>query len=313
MKLEDRVSGQQIWADVFHATGRVGESAPGLNDIGRVAAARIGAEHGVIARLLSGELAARVFPPSDPFSAIARCQHFLFSRQVSALPPALKALQDMSAHCPEIELAWTSLARLYLMNHTYELSPALTPVEMAIACANQSVLLEPASARTRCVMAAALLVKGELCAARRELDVALRATGESLAYREVIGWLLALVGQWDQGVTLMRSALERNPYCQPCVSHGLWADAMRRGDFEAAYAAALEYREPTFFWRELMTASALGHLNRPEDARASAAELLRARPQFPHRGRRLIGHYIKDDAVRATIIEGLRHAGIDVA
>jgi len=175
------------------------------------------------------------------------------------------------------------------------------------------VLLEPASARTRCLMAAALLVKGELAAARRELDLALRLNNDSLAYREVIGWLLALVGEWDQGVALMRSALERNPYCQPCVSHGLWADAMRRGDFEAAYASALEYREPNFFWRELMITSALGQLQRAEDARASAAELLRARPQFAQRGRRLIAHYIKDDQVRATIVEGLRKAGLEVA
>jgi adenylate cyclase len=188
-----------------------------------------------------------------------------------------------------------------------------TPVEMAIGCANQSVLLEPASARTRCLMATALLVKGELAAARRELDLALRPSCDSLAYREVIGWLMALCGDWDQGVAVMRAALERNPYCQPCVSHGLWADAMRRKDFEAAYAAALEYREPTFFWRELMIASCLGHLDRLEDARASVAELLRARPLFGHRGRRLIAHYIKSDELRATIIDGLRKAGIEIA
>jgi adenylate cyclase len=303
-RLVDRHTGQQIWADEFQGSS---------NDIGRVIAARIGAEHGVISRLLAGEHAARAFVSNDGFGAIARSQHFMFSRQPHALVPAIESLQEMTARAPEVELAWTALARLYLMNHSFELSNLFTPVEMAIGCANQSVLLEPASARTRCLMATALLVKGELGAARRELDLALRLNSDSLAYREVIGWLLALVGEWDQGVALMRSALERNPYCQPCVSHGLWADAMRRGDSEAAYAFALEYREPNFFWRELMIASALGQLRRVEDARASAAELLRASPQFAQRGRRLIAHYIKDDQVRATIVEGLRKAGLEVA
>ena len=82
--------------------------------------------------------------------------------------PAIEALQDLTHRAPEIELGWTSLAQLYLMNHSYELSSMFTPVELAIGCANQSVLLEPASARTRCVMASALLVKGELASARRE-------------------------------------------------------------------------------------------------------------------------------------------------
>jgi adenylate cyclase len=311
-RLVDRLSGQQIWADEFHTAVRPERWSGSAPDIGRVIAARVGAEHGVVTRLLAGEHAARGFT-GDSFAAIARCQHFMFSRQIGALMPAVESLQELTHRAPEIELAWTSLARLYLMNHSFELSSMFTPVEMAIGCANQSVLLEPASARTRCLMATALLVKGELAAARRELELALRHNSDSLAYRETIGWLLALTGDWDQGVALMRAATERNPYCPPCVSHGLWADAMRRGDFAAAYAAALDYRELNFFWRELMITSSLGQLGRLDEAASSAAELLRAKPQFAHRGRRLIAHFVKADEVRATIVEGLRRAGVEVA
>jgi len=312
-RLVDRHSGQQVWADEFHTASRRERWSGSAAEIGRVIAARVGAEHGVITRLLAGEHAARGFSAAGSFAAIARSQHFMYSRQVAAFVPAVEALQDLTQRAPEIELAWTSLARLYLMNHSFELSSMFTPVEMAIGCANQSVLLEPASARARCLMANALLVKGELSAARRELDLALRHNGDSLAYREVAGWLLALTGDWEQGVALMRAATERNPFCQPCVSHGLWADAMRRNDYEGAYSAALEYREPNFFWRELMLASCLGHLGRLEDASACATELLRAKPQFAYRGRRLIAHFIKSDELRATIVDGLRAAGIEVA
>ena len=312
-RLMDSKTGQQVWADEFHTQNRPERWSANACDIGRVIAARIGAEHGVIARLLAGEHAARNFQPVESFTAIARCQHFLFSRQIAALLPAVESLQQLTSSAPEVELAWTSLARLYLMNHSFELSSMYTPVEMAIGCANQSVLLEPASARTRCLMATALLVKGELGAASRELELAMRFNSDSLAYREVIGWLTALTGDWDQGVSLMLSAMDRNPYCQPCVSHGLWADAMRRRDFDAAHAAALDYRDPNFFWRELMLTSSLGHLGRAEDAHASAAELLHAKPQFVHRGRRLIGHYIKSDDLRATIFEGLGKAGVHIA
>ena len=312
-RLVDCATGQQIWADEFHTESRAGCWSGNAAEIGRVIAAHVGSEHGVIARLLAGEQAARGFPAGDNFAAIARCQHFMFSHQVGALVPAIESLQQLTSRAPEIELAWTSLARLYLMNHTFELSSMFTPVEIAIGCANQSVLLEPASARTRCLMAMALLVKGELAAARREVEHALRLISNSLAHREVIGWLLALTGDWDSGVPLMRDAFARNPYCQPCVSHGLWADAMRRRDFDAAYAAAMEYRDPNFFWRDLMFAAVLGHLGRLEEAAASALELLRAKPQFHHRGRRLIAHFIKGDALRDTIVEGLQKAGVAVA
>jgi len=312
-RLVDCATGQQIWADEFHTEPRTGRWSGGAAEIGRVIAARVGSDHGVIARLLAGEQAARGFPAGDNFASIARCQHFMFSHQVGALVPAIESLQQLTSRAPEIELGWTSLARLYLINHTYELSGMFTPVEIAIGCANQSVLLEPASARTHCLMATALLVKGELAAARREVEHALRLNSDSLAHREVIGWLLALTGDWDDGVPLMRDALARNPYCQPCVSHGLWADAMRRRDFEGAYSAALEYRDPNFFWRDLMFAATLGQLGRLEEAAASALELTRAKPQFHHRGRRLIAHFIKGDELRAIIVDGLQKAGVAVA
>ncbi len=312
-RLVDCATGQQIWADEFHTEAREGRWSGNAAEIGRVIAARIGSEQGVIARLLAGEHAARGFPSGDNFAAIARSQHFMFSHQVGALLPAIESLQQLTSRAPEIELAWTSLARLYLMNHSFELSSMFTPVEVAIGCANQSVLLEPASARTRCLMATALLVKGELAAARREVDHAFRLNSDSLAHRETIGWLMALTGDWEPGVALMRDALARNPFCQPCVSHGLWADAMRRHDFEAAYAAALEYRDPNFFWRDLMLTASLGQLGRLEEAGASALELLRAKPQFHHRGRRLIAHYIKSDDLRAVIVDGLHKTGVAVA
>jgi adenylate cyclase len=312
-RLVDRSTGQQIWADEFHTEARTGRWSGDAAEIGRVIAARIGSEHGVVARLLAGEQAARGFPAGDNFAAIARSQHFMFTHQPGALLPAIESLQQLTRRAPEIELGWTLLARLYLLNHAYELSSMFTPVEGAIGCANQSVLIDPSSARTRCLMATALLLKGELAAARREVDHALRLNSESLAHREVIGWLLALTGDWDNGVALMRNAQSRNPYCQPCVSHGLWADAMRRCDFETAYAAALEYRDPNFFWRDLMCAAALGQLGRFEDAAASGLELLRAKPQFHHRGRRLIAHFIKDDGLRAVIVDGLQKAGVAVA
>jgi hypothetical protein len=88
---------------------------------------------------------------------------------------------------------------------------------------------------------------------------------------------------------------------------------MRRADFAAAYAAALDYRDPNFFWRDLMLTASLGQLGRLDDAAASAAELLRCKPQFAYRGRRLIAHYIKADDVRGSIVDGLRKAGIEVA
>lgn len=309
-RLVDRLSGEQVWSDEVHTSHAHGGWSAQADDIARVIAARIGAERGVIVRLLAGEQ--RVHWPAAsgaPF-AMLRSLRFFLSREPRELIPTLEAMRDLAGREPENPLAWMYLARLCLANHAFELSELETPIESAIASAYQAALLDPSSARIRCVLAASLLVKGELQAARDELDEALRLNKDALACREIIGWLTALAGDWERGVGLVRDAIARNPYFLPHARHALWADHMRRGEFEASYVAALEHHDANYFWRDLMSACSLGHLDRASEARAHAAELLRLKPQFARRGRILIGCFIKDPELRERVIAGLRKADV---
>jgi adenylate cyclase len=312
-RLIDRACGQQIWSDEFDAGPASDGWTASLADIPRIIAARIGAEQGVIGRVLAGEHATRRRDGSNGCSAVAAYHHVLFSREVAGLAPTIEALHRLVARAPETGAGWTYLARLYLMNHAFELSALRTPIAQALKFAYQAVLLDPANARARCVLATALLVGDELRAARDELEQALRLNPYSLAHRESIGWLLALAGDWQHGMRVMHDAMQRNPYCQSHVNHGLWADHLRRGEIEAAHVAALGYLDSGFFWRALMISCSLGHLGRPSEAQASVTELLQAKPQFPERGRTLIGHLIKPLELRETVIEGLRKAGLELA
>jgi hypothetical protein len=111
-------------------------------------------------------------------------------------------------------------------------------------------------------------------------------------------------------MSIVRDAMKRNPHHLPHAYHGLWADHLRRGEFEEAYAAALEYRDPSFFWRSMMRACCLGHLGRAAEARAMVEELRKEKPAIEERGRTLIGYYIKPPELRERVFEGLRKAGL---
>jgi len=312
-RLVDRATGEQLWSDEYHTTPKPGRWSSSIDDAARIIAARIGSEHGVIVRQLAREHCAQHVGTPDAFSVILSCHGLFHSRLVGELIPIVEALQRLTAREPEIPVAWSYLARLYLINHSFELSGLPTPVEKAIDYACQGVRLDPAGARGRCILVEALLVKGEVQSAREEVEQALRINPDSLAYREVIGCLMALAGDWERGMALMRDAMERNPYCMPHGKYGLWADSLRRGDFERAHSAALEYWDSSYFWRELMIACSLGHLGRPGEAQATAAALLQAKPKFRDRGRALIGYYIKSTELRELINDGLRKAGLALA
>jgi TolB-like protein len=309
-QLVDRTTGEQLWGEEYHTSLRAGRGTSAPEDIPRVIAARVGSEHGVIVQALAGEYRRRPSAVTGAYAALVRSYDFFFTRQLEDLPLAVQALQRVVAEEPEVPLAWTQLARLYLVNHAFELSDLDTPLDQSISFAQQALRLDPSSARTRCVLASALLVKGELQAGREQLQQALRLNPGSLVYLEIIGYLMVLLGDSEQGVALIRSAMERNPHYLPHAHFGLWADHLRRGELEEAYQAALQYRDATFFWRSLMRASCLGLLGRTAEAHAEVAELLPQKPSFPERGGILIANYIKPVELRERIAEGLRKGGL---
>ncbi len=311
-RLVDRATGEQLWGDEYHTAPAPGRWSGSADDIARVIAARVGAEEGVIVQLLAAERRRQPEKPGTPYDAILRSYEFFLARDPESLAGTLEALRQAVKAEPDCGLAWSRLARLCLANHSFEVTAIKTPIEDAISHAQHGVRVDPTSRWARCILASALIVKGELEAARAEVEQALRLSPDSLCYLEIIGFQLCLLGD-ERGGELVRSARRRNPHCLPHAAFGLWLDHLRRGELEPAYQAALEYRDPTFFWRALMRASCLGLLGRSAEAAAAAAELRRSKPDLAERGRVLVGHYVKFPDVIERIAEGLARAGLKLA
>jgi len=311
--LVDKTTGEQIWGDSYHTSPKPGRWSGTLEDIARVIAARVGAEEGILVQSLAVTFRSRGLVEPTAYGAVLRSFEFFLARDPHVLTLAIESLRQVVARQPECALAWTRLARLHIANYAFEVTADPAPIDQAVACAQNGVRVDPTSRSARCILASALLVKGELTAAREELEQALRLSPDSLVYLEIIGYLLTLLGDWERGRALSLSALERNPHCLPHVGFGLWTESLRRGELEAAYRAALEYRDATFFWRPVMRASCLGLLGRESEAGVEVAELLRRKPDFETRGRVLIGHYIKFPEVMRPIVDGLAKAGLNLA
>jgi tetratricopeptide (TPR) repeat protein len=305
----DGRNGEQLWAEAYKTAKPAGAWSRSPQDIARVIAARLGSEEGVVVQTLAARTRQGAFA-TTAFGAVLRSYEFYFGRDPSKFAEVLDALRRATVESPEASLAWTRLARLHLANHAFELADLDTPIDTAVAYAQNGVRLDPTSRRARCVLGAVLLVKGELAAATEQAQAAHRLAPGSLVYLEIIGWLLTLAGDFERGPALVREAIARNPHHLPHASQALWLDHLQRGDHVAAYDAALEYRDSAFFWRTLMRACSLGHLDRVPEAEREVAELLRVKPDFAARGRTLIGRYVKLPELQERIAEGLAQAGL---
>jgi adenylate cyclase len=307
-RLVDRRTGSQVWAEEY----RCGSGTPRAfqAETARVVAAHVASEQGLVAKLLWAERREQPAGSLTPYGGILASYQFFFNRDPSDLAPAIEVLQRVVAAEPECGLAWVQLSRLYNANYVFEIAPVETPIDQAVAYAQNGVRLEPSSQRARCALAGALLIKGEFEAARTEVQAALDLNPDSLVYLEWIGWVMTLLGEWERGPELVRRALSRNPHVIPVAYHALWLAHLHRGEVEEAYQAALQYRDPTFFVRAVMRACCLGHLGRREEARVEVAELLATKPDFPSRGRTLIGRHIKFPDLLERVVGGLGKAGL---
>ena len=305
--LHDCRTDRQVWAEEYR--GDPGQAGDFHRETAKVVAARVASEQGIVAQTLCGPS-----PPPETegttYGALLRSYRFFATRAPADLAPALEALRHAVTADPECALAWVQLSRLHVANHAFEIAPADTSMEQGLAFAQHAVHLDPSSQRARASLSYALLVKGETAAALAQAENALAQNPETFVYRETLGWLLALLGEWERGTAIVRAAIARNPHSMPLARIALWADHVRRGEFERAHQEALLYHDPVFFWRGLMRACCLGHLRRLEEARVEVAELLRTKPDFAERGRTLIGRFLKAPELQARVEDGLAKAGL---
>ncbi len=305
--LVNRPTGAQVWAEAYRGGAEIGDAF--YEETARVVAARVASEQGIVAQGLWVEQRKR--PPAEPtpYGAVLCSYRFFFNRDEADFVPAIEALESVVAAQPECGLAWVELARLYCANIANEYVPLETPVEQALAHAQRGVRLDPTGQRARSALAYALLLKGELALSRTEAQSVLSLNPNSLVYLESIGWLMTLAGDWERGPALVRKAMQRNPHHLQVAFHALWADHLRRDEFDAAYQAALRFSD-ALYWRPVMRACCLGHLGRRSEAMRDVGELLRFKPHFARRGRTLISRLVRLPDLLDRVVDGLAKVGI---
>jgi TolB-like protein len=310
--LIDTSTGTQILGDMHRSEANALELVAFQEEIARVAAVKVAGEHGIIAEALSSE--SRDKPPSDLTTHEAILRYYQYDMAVTGdtFLRAFEALEAAVKTEPECGQVWTMLGRLYTANISLEHCDIETPLDRAVAFTEKGVLLNPASQRARTWLAFARMLCNQVPAALAEAERALALNPNSLFFMDILGYLLSLLGEWERGPALLRKAIRLNPYYRPYVHYGLWGDFFRREEYEQAYTESLNFRMTGNFWEPLAQAATLGQLGRIEEGRKAAEILLKLKPDFPSRGRVLIGHFAKFEELLERMVEGLHRVGVDL-
>ena len=268
-------------------------------------------QYGLISRKLSRE--SRKKSPADlkAYDAILRFYQYETELTPEAFEKALAALEQAIEIDPEYGLAWAMLGHIHADNFALGFCEIEAPLEKALTFAQKGVATGTGQSVCPGCPHAGIFSPGdkELFPATR-LNKALHSTPTPHTSSGVAGWHMALYGEWDRGLTLLKKGMKLNPYHPSWFHLAPFMDAYRRGEYENALAEALKFNYPELFWDPVMRAAAFGRLGRQSQAKTAVGQLLKLEPDFATRGRLLIGRYVKVDDLVDGIIDGLRKAGL---
>ena len=126
----------------------------------------------------------------------------------------------------------------------------------------------------------------------------------------VLSLHMAMVGEGDRAMKLMRKAMRLNPHHPGWYHIVAFMIYYRQGEYDLALIEARRFNTPDLFWDPLIRAAALGQLERRAEARKAIDELMALVPDFNLRGRILIRRLAYLDEHVEILWDGLCKAGM---
>jgi len=312
VQLFDQKTHRQVWGDVYECDMKTSDLVAFQRETAQIIADTIAQEKGHISQTLSLESQNKLPAEMDTYEALLKFYNYEVNFTSETLKDALAALEEAAVREPECSQVWTCLGLLYCENYTLESIEKQTPVEEAIQFSEKGVRLNPSNQRARVALAMGRLLNNQLTEGLVEAKNALALNPNSLIFMDVIGHVLAPLGDWDLGTGLIKKAIKLNPYHKPYVYHVLCADWLRKKEYERAYLETLNFRLPSAIWDPLLQAATLGHLGRRDEGSPIVEALLTIKPDFPVRGRTLIKRWVKSDELFECMIDGLKKSGLEI-
>jgi adenylate cyclase len=127
-----------------------------------------------------------------------------------------------------------------------------------------------------------------------------------------LGMYTAWAGRWDRGIAVARKALQLDPNLPGWAYITIQTHYYRKGEYERALEYARKIDMPEYYWNWAHLAIDYAQLDRKEEARSAARELLRLYPTFPQNARRELNKWAWEEEFVDHIIDGLRKAGLDI-
>jgi TolB-like protein len=315
VRLTDTELGTQLWTRTLDERLDEAGMLPLEERVGRTIATLLSSPYGPVYGHEIDRVIARPVVDLNPFECVLRFYGYTRSLAPAEHAACVRCLQRAVEVDPSFALAWSSLAVLYLHEYTYGYDPQPDrgpALDRAREAARRALDLDGSGRVAGMALASIRLVSGDRAGFEQAAERALALAPPHPAVAMQIGYLLALSGDWRRGRPLVEQALAATVRA-PGWYHGTFVlAALQQEQYGEALQAALKMDAPDWFGTPLMVAASAALAGRTDIAEREAQRLLALSPDFPQTGGALLRRWGMDEALLATLLDGLRLAGVDV-
>jgi adenylate cyclase len=306
-------TGATVWAERYERSLSVSDLVGIECEISQNVAATIGDAAGVIIRRLTERSLDERPETLTSYEAVLRGYHWGMVLTAEAFEDAFVALQHAVKMDPECALCRALLSDIYFSDWLSAVGNFESGLERAEELAREAVALDPDCAEAHWCLGQVHYGNRQLTRFTEEFEAALnRNANRALIIASQALYFVGLT-QWDEAMELIDRAMRLNPHhpswyhLVPCMNHA------RQEQWLEALQDARRFRAPGLMWGPLLRASALGHLEREEEAQRQVQDLLELQPEFETRSREMISRLLFAEENVEMILAGLEKSGLSVS
>jgi tetratricopeptide (TPR) repeat protein len=313
--LIDTGSGRYLWSESYDRSPG-GDGWVALQEaLGAELATRLAEPHGVVREVTAGLLGEGRAEILRTYDCVSRAYAYRRTFSSDLYLSTRDCLAEAVRRDPSRPDAWAMLAFAHLDEYRwYGFGPRYREAEaldQALAAAGRAKELDRDSYVTLSAYAAVQFYRGELDDAEAVQRRAVTLNPHNPELLAQLGWRIAFTRDWDEGIAMVRQAIERSRATDGWYFLLLAFDGYRRGDCAATLADVARMGGTFFFLSPALVAMCQAELGNREAARRALDEALALDPTFAKDPRGAYRLHQVPESLIDQFMDGLRKAGLE--
>lgn len=282
-QLLNGTNGSIIWSEKYDRVLSPENIISVQDEIAAEVSATIGDAYGTIMRNSAIDMKRSSTEFMDAYKSMLLFHDYLFELSESSHLKARESLEKAIEIDPHYADAWAGLSFLALDEYRFSFNQKddqETALERAQQLAEKSISLSSQYSIAWYAMTIIHYHKGDLDKFRSNIKMGLSIAPNSPAVLADSGVYLCLMGELDQGLSLVKKAMALNPQHPNWCQFALFHNHFLKGEFEKAAGYISTIETPDWFWPHALQAIIFSELGDVKSAERARQNVNRLYPDF---------------------------------